>query len=205
MVLGRARRYWPLLHLGLAIYAGLGAADLLARLTRRPAAIVAGAVVLALALPVPMRVSYRLASQTPRSPTVERALLGDPDEVVSLVARAGRRPCVVAAPSLLTVPIFTVTGYRLVLYAAGSGARAGNAARIRWRDVYHTIPPESERVTANEELVGGGPNLRGSIEAFGVDVIVAEPDAPTGPYTGLEAVGRSSEGFRVYRTGGCDG
>ncbi len=207
MVLGRARRYWPLLHLGLAIYAGLGAADLLGMLTRRPAAIAAGAVVLALALalPVPMRVSYRLASQTPRSPEVERALLGDPGEVVSLVARAGRRPCVVAAPSRLTVPIFTVTGYRLVLYAAGSGARAGNAARIRWRDVYDTIPPESERVTANEELVGGGPDLRRWIEAFGVDVIVAEPDAPAAPYAGLEAEGRSSDGTRVYRTGDCDG
>jgi hypothetical protein len=205
MVLGRARRYWPLLHLALSVYAGLGAADLVGGLARRPAAIAAAAVALALTLPVPVRVSYRLASQTPRSPAVEGALLGGPDEVVSLVARAGHRSCVVAAPSRLTVPIFTVTGYRLVLYGTGAGRRAGNTARIRWRDVYETIPPESERVRANEQLVNGGANVRTWIETFGVDLIVAEPGAPEAAYAGLGRVGVSSDGERVYRTGDCDG
>jgi hypothetical protein len=205
MVLGRARRYWPLVHLGLAICAGLGAADLVARVARRPVAVAAGVAALALTLPLPIRMSYRLSGQTPRTPAVEEALLGDPARVVSLVRRAGAHPCVAAAPSRLTVPIFTATGYRLVLYAAGAGEREGNAARIRWRDIYETITPESARLTANDVLVNGSGSVTNAIEEFGVDVIVAEPGAPVAPYGALDLVGTSSDGFRVYRTGDCRG
>ena len=205
MVLGRARRYWPLVHLGLAIYAGLGAADLVARVARRPVAVAAGVAALALTLPLPIRMSYRLSGQTPRTPAVEEALLGDPARVVSLVRRAGAHPCVAAAPSRLTIPIFTATGYRLVLYAAGGGEREGNAARIRWRDIYETITPESERLRANDVLVNGSGYVTNAIEEFGVDVVVAEPGAPVAPYAGLDLVGTSSDGFRVYRTGDCGG
>ncbi|MCA1727405.1 MAG: hypothetical protein LC722_07090 [Actinobacteria bacterium] len=210
LVLGRARRYWPLLELAVAVYAGLGAADLLVALRdrSRTLAMLAGGVLLALTVPLVARVSFGLDDTTTPSPAVEETLAGEPGAVVSLVGRGGTRPCVVAAPARLSVPIFSVTGYRLVAYAGRQSARPGNAARIRWRDIYEHITTESIRQADNRAVTEGDlePAEAGAIlDRYGVDVLVTEPGATERAYAGLAPPIRAEDGYGVYHVDDCDG
>lgn len=210
LVLGRARRYWPIVHLGVAVYAGLGAADLLERAARAGWALAALAVaaLLALTVPITARVSFGLDDVTPRSPQTEGGIAGDRGSVVGLVRASGEGPCVVAAPNRFSIPVFSVTGYRLVDYSGRQASRPDNPARIRWRDIYETVTPHARRAADNPVMVEGlrdATAVRALLVSYGVDVLVTEPEAPAvaGAYRGLRQVGTSADGYHVYRVGAC--
>jgi hypothetical protein len=211
-VLGRGRRYWPLVELAVAVFAGLGAADLLERawrIRRGPAlAAAAAAALLVLTVPLPWLVSLRLPDVVRPVPAVTDALLDAPGAVVGLVAEAGERPCVVAAPLKLSVPVFSVTGYRLVAYRGIQAASPDNEARIRWADIHETIGSEATRMADNATITGGTASpavIRGLLERYGVDVVVAEPNAPAPGLAFLGEPERSAEGYPVYRVDDCRG
>ncbi|HEX2088544.1 MAG TPA: hypothetical protein VHI54_01235 [Actinomycetota bacterium] len=155
-VVGRASRYWPVLHLAVALLAGVGAAQLFDRLVEwRPLAAVGVAAVLAgLALPLPLDVSLENAASAPGASPLRSALLGRSRNFLTDVASAGRRHCTVAAPGSVPLQVFAYTGYRHVAYV-GSGRHRGNYARIRWRDIYGRITRESDRLADNRVLTEG--------------------------------------------------
>ena len=200
LVLGRARRYWPILHLGVAVLAGLGAADLLAR-TRGRAGIVAGAVGLALALPFAPADQLGGSLRHAARPRVERALLGQGAPLAAVVSGfgeksvRGRRPAARVDPGLHR--------HRLPAGHFATELRNGNSARIRWRDIYEVITPEDQRIRHRDALVNGTSDPGPIVTRYGVDIVVAEPEAPEGPYRAYGAPTVSEEGYRVYRTGDC--
>jgi hypothetical protein len=155
-VVGRASRYWPVFHLAVALLAGVGAAELFERLVewRALAAVGLAAVLVGLALPLPLDVSLDRAASSDGASPLRSSLLGRNRNFLTDVGSAGRRKCIVAAPGSLPLQIFAYTGYRHVAYV-GLSRHRGNYARIRWRDIYGRISRESDRLADNRVLTEG--------------------------------------------------
>lgn len=193
-VLGRAPRSWPVLQLAVGILAGIGAGDLVVRAARagRVRAGALAAVILVLALPFSVAIAVEDLRTPPGAPVLARTMLGEPS-VFSLVAGAGSRECVVAAPHSVGFRLWSYTGFRLVAYL-GRDVHLGNYARIRWRDIYRTIPSDAERLADNDLLLDGATppaRWRTVADRYGVDlVVVPEPAASGRAFEGLDEVGR---------------
>jgi len=194
--LGRLHRYWPLLYLGVAVSAGVGAADLVlrGRSVRRWLGVAVAAVLMAGTVPSAVIASLALPRKLAPRPDLPGALLGESGSLFAEVAALGRGACVVAAPPQETFALFSYTGYRFLAFQTGDPARhRGNRARIRWRDVYASgrAAPDRERLDANEALVegtAGGAERQDLIDEFQVDAIVSRTPAGT---------------LEVERTGDC--
>ncbi len=157
-VLERAHRYWPMLYLGLAVWAGVGLDVSLqvARKVGRTAAIGSGLVVVSVCIASPVLASVAMPERVRISSLVDDALQGRPSSVLGALARAGTGTCVVAAPPTLALSMFGYTGDAFV--AVQTLGQQRNFARIRWRDIYRFIPSDGDRLAANALL------LRGDVE-----------------------------------------
>ena len=183
--LSRQHRYWPLVFLPLGILAGLGAHWLGALLWERSraAAWIGAVCLLGLAFPSPVIASLALPSAFPDSPSLTRALEGDPSEALNALAEYGDGSCAAAAPRPLL--FFSHTGFRFLLVP--SDRREENDARIRWAEIYEHIAPQEQRVADDALLMTGSATpeeLAGIVRRHGLDVIVVP----------LESAG--SEAFR---------
>jgi hypothetical protein len=186
IALGRRHRYWPLLHLGVALLAALGVTDLVglaSRARRWPVtaavAVSIAVVVLFFGLRFPLSSAFARPHQT--GPVLTAALEGQPEAVLNVLSRSPGE-CVAAVPSDLQIPAFGFTGYRLVLYRWPG--YTVNLARIRWRDIYQFIPTDAERIRASGILTLGHTDpgtWAAEARTFGVDVIVVPAVAAISP------------------------
>ena len=208
MALGRPHRYWPLLHLGVALYAGIGAALALEwlRARRRIVAVTLALVVALLAIASPVAASIGLIEESRRGYVYREALRGAPRALLNLVAPAPSARCHAAVPAALDTAVWAYSGYRLVAYSRPTPQR-GNQARIRWRDIYDHIVPEGRRMRDNVLLTEGraGPSAwRATARRYGVDVVVAAvADARARGFRGLEAEISTDVPAAVFRLSNC--
>ncbi|HEX2235155.1 MAG TPA: hypothetical protein VHK89_02665 [Actinomycetota bacterium] len=206
--LGRAHRYWPLLHLCVALFAALGATALVARAARagRGWAVAAGLALVALAVPSPVVASLALGPDGPGKGVLLGAVRGEPRSLLNLISPEPGGDCVVAAPVGIDAPIFTYTGYRMVMYTWGT-EDPGNRARIRWQDIYERIVPEQERLRDNRLLVRGtaSPALwRTTARRYGVDIVVVpEADAARPVFASVARAEAGDAPFVVVRLRRC--
>jgi hypothetical protein len=171
--LGRQHRYWPLLGLGLALLAGLGAHWLGALLARRSRGFAAAfaAAALAFALPSPIIAGVAIHSHFEVSAPVRQALQGDGHDALDELRAYGDGVCSALFPDPGIA--FTYTGFHLVVF--GNPAARENAARIRWADIYDHIVPEAQRLRDTEVVLGGRitpAELQAIVERYGLDVLV---------------------------------
>ena len=176
-ILGRSTRYWPVLHLAVALLAGMGAAELIQRTAAWHGIAGAGvaALLVGLALPVPVGASVDVARSGGGSSLLGSAILGTGTNYLTEVGERGRAKCVVAAPGSVPLLIFSYTGYRHVAYK-GLSRHGGNFARIRWREIYRQILPDRERLADNAILTTGRSTpatQRRLVVKYGVDLVVA--------------------------------
>lgn len=206
--LGRRHRYWPLLHLGVALWAALGATRLLeaAARRRRGLAVALAAALLATALPSPLVASAALPRRLGAPPALQAALRGDPGSVFNLLSPAPGTRCTAAVPAGLSVHAWAYTGQRHVLYVWSREYKT-NRARLRWRDIYAHIPGDDERIRANDILTtGSDPDTwREVADRFGVDVVVV-PAKHAGATAFRSVQGQEATGGSplVFRLGSCD-
>jgi hypothetical protein len=181
--LGRAHRYWPLLHLGIALMAAMGLADILARVfaRSRPVAVGLGVLVAAIAITSPMIASIAYTRDQEPGEFVAPAMRGDSEALLNLIAPETGKRCNVAVPRDLEVATWSYTGYRLVQF--GWPFRQQNPARIRWRDIYERIPGDDERSVANETLLSGADKelWQETADRFNIDIVVTDPASADGP------------------------
>ena len=178
LILGRATRYWPIVHLALALFAGMAAAELIQRTAawQRVAGIGVAALLLGFSLPVPISASLAVARASQGSAVLGSAILGIRSSYLTEIGQRGRAMCVVAAPERLPLLTFSYTGYRHVGYR-GLPRHVGNFARIRWRDIYRRIHPETERLADNRILTTARAPIddwRRLSAKYGVNLVVAE-------------------------------
>jgi hypothetical protein len=208
LVVGRASRYWPVFHLIVAIYGGLGLGLLLERAGRasRVLAAVVSLVVLSLALPLPIDVSWDYPNRVARSPALAAALVGSKSNVLSHLALPGRGKCVVATP-VLAFTAFSYTGYRLAAYQGSPGHR-GNYSRIRWRGIYALIPSDHERLADLSLLTGGRTDpatFASLLRKYRVNLLVVPRErADAALYRGLHVLSTSrTDDFAVFLVAPC--
>jgi hypothetical protein len=208
-IVGRASRYWPVLHLAVAMYGGLAMAALLERTGRasRALAVALSLVILALVVPLPLDVSRDYPDRVARSPALAEALLGSGRNVLTDLAEAGRGTCVLATPTL-AFTAFSYTGYRLTAYE-GSPGHQGNFARIRWRDIYDHIPSDNMRLADLQVLIGGGTDRARFMEVlqrYRVNLLVVPRDrASAAVYQGFRDLGEGgSDPYAVFLVAPCD-
>lgn len=211
--LGRAARYWPNMYLGVAIFAGVGAAELLRQLARVRVwmAAVPGALLVVVAAAVPFAVSLDIPNRWRDKPVLAGAMLGRQNFLAD-VAATGRADCVIASPRYIQMTIFSYAGYRQVAYR-GADAHVGNYSRIRWRDIYEQVPDDAERLADNEILTSGDasiPHWRDLIRKYGVDIVVTRKSEFDGPVfrklfpRELAQLARERRGVGVFRVNPCD-
>lgn len=207
LILGRASRYWPLLHLAVAVYAGLGAGALLLHLGKnhRTGAAAAAISIVLVAVLLPWDVSWDYPGRRVSSEVLANAVLGRESNLLTAVARPGRGRCVVATPSL-QFTTFAYTGYRMVALE-GSPTHRGNFARIRWRDIYHRIPSDEERLGDLGRLTDGSLS-RGSFRAivakYGVNLLVIPRSRMLSPaYDDYPDLGPASSRYAVLLVSPC--
>jgi hypothetical protein len=177
--LGRRHRYWPLLHLAVALFAAVGAYELLRWAIRqlgRIPAIGLSVLVLGLAFPSPLVASLALADRSPGPPILQSSLRGDGRTILNVLAPAPGLRCNAAIPEELarTRTVFSYTGYRLVTLSR----------RVRWRKFYEQEPRREERQAANDLLTNGSADAGRWLavaRAFDVDVVVGPPAAAASP------------------------
>jgi hypothetical protein len=152
--LGRRHRYWPLFVLAVAIYAGLGASDLVDRARRasRSAAVAAVAFLLLFTLPSPAIASLALIRNVPDSPRLTSALEGGGPNLLTVAAQAGRAPCVVSIDRG-GFRIFAYAGYQSVVVDVGE--REENLARVRWKNIDRYQPSDAQRLADSTILTTG--------------------------------------------------
>jgi hypothetical protein len=207
--LGRSHRYWPLLHLGIAILAAMGLVDLLMRVSARTRAAAVGLalVVMAAAItsPIVASIAYSRAHLPRPSGVITSATRGEPRALLNLIAPQTGLRCNIAVPTRIGSAAWSYTGYRLVL--SKFGKRPHNFARIRWRDIYERIPGDKERLTANRVLLSGldPEEWQTVVDRFDVDIIVTSPDYAEGPAMArFEAQMASEIPLAVVRIDSCD-
>jgi hypothetical protein len=174
--LGYQHRYWPLVHLSVVLYAGAGATFMMRKLLApRKVALGLGAAALTalLSLPSPVLASVALPSAKPAPRSVTAALEGRRDAMLQLLDPSPGLSCIAAVPPQWSHPVWSFTGYRLVLYRWTSHI-TNLSPHIRWRDVYHYIPSVRQRLRALRILLAPGDPRRWQEEAarWNVDVVV---------------------------------
>lgn len=181
--LGTQHRYWPYVHLGVALFAALGFADLVGRAIARSvagaASLVAASVAVGLFSPVIASLAItRIEDRSPLHKTTKSSLEPGSRSVPVVLRELGGADCVVAVPPALSRSVFAFTGYRHLLWQGE--APGPNRARIRWRDIYERIPGDKDRLDHNKTLtegLGETPRYRQIVRAFGVGLVVAEAAA----------------------------
>ena len=208
--LGTKHRYWPYVHLAVALCGAVGFGDLVSRVGRRnlnaAAVVVAGVIAIGLVSPVVSSLaSTRTVLGNPGHRIANASLLPDSRTVEAVLLDRERRDCNVAVPSEMSQSVFAFTGYRLVLWQGG--AQGPNRARIRWRNIYDEIAPDGVRLRANETLTtGAGREWRRAVERFGVDLVVAPVGAGgRAPVTGYPSrrAGFGGDDYVVLEVGDC--
>src|SRR5918911_758533 len=119
VTLGYQHRYWPLVHLSVVLYAGAGATFMMRKLLApRKVALGLGAAALTalLSLPSPVLASVALPSAKPAPRSVTAALEGRRDAMLQLLDPSPGLSCIAAVPPQWSHPVWSFTGYRLVLY-----------------------------------------------------------------------------------------
>ncbi|CAN5623727.1 hypothetical protein BH20ACT23_BH20ACT23_00870 [soil metagenome] len=165
--LGRSHRYWPLIHLALVLFAGLGFAELLARVARlrrigRVAAVATAVVVIGLGSLSPLLSSIAFAQKS-SSKLITRAT-SEEDTVLNALSPEPGGTCVVAAESRLAGQIASFAGYRFV-----DGRRPP-----RWESLFGPDEGDTRR-EANRVLLTGGTDLdrwMAVAQTYEVDVVV---------------------------------
>jgi hypothetical protein len=172
--LGRRHRYWPFVHLAVALFAAIGARGVLDWAVHRGKVLAVGlsALVVGLAVPSPLVASLALPRKSSPPPGVVSSVRGDPGTLLNVIAPAPGRNCEAAVPSELARSVFSYSGYRLVL----------KSRRVRWRQISDHVPGDAERQAATEALTGGSVDVdewRALAQAYGVDVVVGSPTPAT--------------------------
>jgi hypothetical protein len=191
--LGRPHRYWPLLYLGAALLASIGAALFVEWLARIRWYIAASfsLVIVAAAGFSPLLTSFQYGRQIKEEAMLHRALTGDSGSAIDIVSPRPMGNCVVAVPQRLSTQMAAYSGYRFVFYPE-------HPARIRWPELPRT--PFETRYQDNLALVSGTisrERLSRMIDSYSLDIIVTESRVPRGSiYEEYESV-ISSEGHTV--------
>ncbi|MGH2775861.1 MAG: hypothetical protein ACRDJT_10595 [Actinomycetota bacterium] len=206
--IGRSHRYWPLVSLGLALLASLGATELLALLSnRRGVALATSAATVALALPSPIVASLALSDARPGQGPLSLALQGK-DSYLNLVAPRPQGRCVVAVPvnSRIDSLTWSYSGYRNVFFTT-SNRHPGNPARLRWDQMYKATTRIKKRRRDNAILTGGRVDSqawRAVVDEYGVDVVVARYTALDSPgFSGLQPDYPVDVPLAVFRITDC--
>ena len=174
--LGRSHRYWPVIHLGIALFGALGVYELLTLVGARRRSLVLVTSGLLLMLAIPSLVSATVSYPRRRATLAisETSLLGKEDAILTKMAPQPGERCVAAVPENLSQPVFGYTGYRLVLFRWTDVIWA-NAPHVRWKEIYEHITPTKERAQDNRVLTEGT-GKKGQWEAlvdkYGVDVVL---------------------------------
>ncbi|MFN2490533.1 MAG: hypothetical protein ABR529_12505 [Actinomycetota bacterium] len=207
LTLGRAHRYWPLLHFALVLWGGMGASWLIEALGRRSKALSWGLALALVALAVPSPIAASLALPGPGDGLLAGAASGSPRALLNLVAPSSGRPCHAAVPPEIDSLVWAYTGYRLVSYNWGGPLQVSNPARIRWRDIYEHVTPAPQRLRDNRILtLGRGPSTtwRGIAQRYGVDVVVVpNAYAASDVFDSLPGTAASDGAFTVVRLSDC--
>jgi len=212
LTLGRRHRYWPLLHLGIALWGAVGVSELLDRLDRSPRWLLpaGAALVVALAVPSPVVASLAVPIKTNQPEDLTASLLGRGGTLMDILGQRIGQRCVVAVPGPGAQRMaFSYTGFRLVS-ASWNVNHPTNKARIRWRDIYRHVPFDPERVADNRVLTGGGEDptsWRRLLDKYGVHVVLVPPEAAADSLFLPYPSERASEGRRytVVWVRACDG
>jgi hypothetical protein len=188
--LGRAHRYWPLVHLGVALWAAVGLTSLGERwASRRTVAVGGSLLIAALALPSPLLASFALPHELPPPRLLRASLEGDASSPLNLLAPSTGHRCTVAVPPEIAPGAYAYSGYRFVSfpYSGDDPTRA----RIRWADIFEEITPLEERLRDNRILLRTSPSSERwhrAARAYGVDRLLiplsrssAFPSDETGP------------------------
>ena len=190
--LGRPHRYWPLLYLGLALLASIGAAlfaEWLGRL-RWYVAATASLVIIAAAGLSPLLTSLQYGREIKAEPILHRALTGNSASVIDIISPRPMGNCVVAVPPSLAKVTAAYSGYRLVFYSE-------QPARVRWSELPRV--PFGTRFKDNQALISGKVSreeLDRLIESYSLDIVVTDRYLPQVPiYEGFESV--RSTGYTV--------
>ncbi|MGH2774774.1 MAG: hypothetical protein ACRDJT_04990 [Actinomycetota bacterium] len=147
--LGRSHRYWPLVHLAVVLFAGLGFAEILERVGRLPRAgrslvLATGLMVIAASSISPVLSSIAFAQKSSSSNLMARAAREE-NSVLKVLSPEPGGPCVVAAEGRLAGQIASFAGYRFVY-----GRRPP-----RWESLFGPGAGENRRM-ANDLLITGG-------------------------------------------------
>jgi hypothetical protein len=172
--LGRAHRYWPLVHLGVALWAAVGLTSLWERwASRRTVAVGGSLLVAAFALPSPVLASIALPHELPPPWLLRASLEGDASSPLNLLAPSTGQRCTVAVPPEIAPSAYAYSGYRFVSfpYSRDDPTRA----RIRWADVFEEITPLEQRLQDNRILLRGplsSERWRRVARIYGVDKLL---------------------------------
>jgi len=183
--LGRPHRYWPLVSLGVALYAALGAGDIIERLAagRKWLAALLAFAVIGVAVPSPVVASVALPRELSQFPLLDSAVEGATGSLLNLLISGPGERCTAAVPLDLDSQIWAYTGYRLVMYT-WELPHPGNRARIRWRDIEEQITPERQRFKDNRVLVegaGSAARWRRVAKRYDVDMVVVPDERAAAP------------------------
>lgn len=210
--LGYQHRYWPFLALAGALYAALGATEVLklARSWRKPLVVVVAIAVLLLALPSPLLGSLGLYQKQgvektkrtllPASLELRASLEGDEDTPLSRLVPEPGMECTIATAPEIGPGTHAYSGYRHLLYIRTlrsleryeSGDLKGHQlSHIRWRRIYRKrIAKDVERIGPNRTLTEGRASpeeWRATAEEWGIDAVVANVDFAGAPgFAGFE-------------------
>jgi hypothetical protein len=175
--LGRAHRYWPLVYFGLALYGGLGAGELVARLGKRgrqPVAAVAASISVAVIAAVSPWIGSSAAADLPENPMLSSVLRGDPSSVLNELSPSPGGSCVAAVPQELSRMVGPYSGYRLVHFPRDSRLQVG----IRWIRLPHRIE-QGVRTVDNLILTtarGTPEQWQKAAKKYEVDIVVMPSD-----------------------------
>ena len=208
LTLGRRHRYWPMLHLAVAMLAAVGIDELLRRFRDARGRWLAGGLVVALAIPSPIVASISAPSILGEPAQVAASLRGRSDTLLNVLSAPPGRRCVVAVLDRREqAMVWAYTGYRLVVADWKTNLRS-NRARIRWRDVAQDTPSEGRRRADNAALTRGEldpPRWQALAESYGVDaVVVPAPRVEAPPFQGRTRLATNGPSV-VVRLGPCDG
>lgn len=175
--LGLQHRYWPLVHLAIALLAAVGVSRALERVRQksRAGAVAVVVVVVGLAIPSPLLASIAFPDKLPPEPTLTDSLLGEARTSLNLLAEEPGAACVLAVPHGRAMRLFGYSGYRFVSFPYS--LESPERARIRWRLIYERIRPPSERRADNRVLtraIGPAHRWESVAQDYGVDRVLVD-------------------------------
>ncbi|MGH2736771.1 MAG: hypothetical protein ACRDKZ_14415 [Actinomycetota bacterium] len=178
--LGRPHRYWPLMYLGVAMFAAVGAAYTVEWLRRVTilAPLVVTLMVIGAAGASPLLASIAYIDRYRPDLFLYGGLVGRRDSLLLELSPQPEGGCSVAVPAYLSRRVPAFTGYRIVYYAGITD----DPARIRWPSI--DIVPRTKRKGDNKLLVSGRvhpSHLDALIDRYDLDAVVMPPEASFSP------------------------